>query len=623
MPLRPLRAAASLTATLALVSAGIAATTSAAQAVPDPDVNTTLCPAGTANPTGTPIWTGGFSDGQVVHGLTTVKGTTPEAFQGTYVDTLTDDDYGNPIYLFDLSGSRITGPDGAGIWAGISGSPVYDADDNLIGSVSYSFTQFAGSTLAGITPAANIINADPTTHASAARSGRTVTLSKSDTKSLEAAGVPKASKLTQLKRLTAEHVVAGASAERATANAAKSRYLSRKSGNRDQSFGAAGLLTTPPPPIVAGGNIATTYSYGAITLASVGSVTAICGDGTVYAYGHPDENVGTSTQTILNASTASIVNDGPESYKMVNLATEPSGSLLTDNINGISGVLGTDPAVVDVVTHTTANGATVDRTTHVSTPYALPTVVSTQTGTDAYNAFKKEGTGDADMSWTITYTRSGEPGTQTFHRSQRYSVSQEFPGEVSYDAASDVEELASNPFEKVTISKVEITSNLLPDYNAVKPTGAQYLKSGVWKNVGSSGIKAKPGSTLKLRIKLSPADNDTTVSPTTVDASVHTSTSSHGSASINLLGQSYGGYGDFEFFGDECDCDCDDEECSDDPGPQDLDELIDLLASQPRQDDIVRVLSFRTKTTKKQAVKLVRSPFVTSGSLKIKVVFPK
>ncbi len=97
-----------------------------------------------------------------------------DTFQGTYVDTIADA-YGNPIYLFDLSGSRITkgykrqGP--AGIWAGISGSPVYDANNNLVGSVSYGFTGYASSTLAGITPAANVIHADPTAQPQAVGDG--------------------------------------------------------------------------------------------------------------------------------------------------------------------------------------------------------------------------------------------------------------------------------------------------------------------------------------------------------------------------------------------------------------------------------------------------------------------
>ena len=42
-----------------------------------------------------------------------------------------------------------------GIWAGMSGSPVYAADGRLVGSVSYGLT-FGASPIAGITPAAEM-----------------------------------------------------------------------------------------------------------------------------------------------------------------------------------------------------------------------------------------------------------------------------------------------------------------------------------------------------------------------------------------------------------------------------------------------------------------------------------
>ncbi|MDX6277136.1 MAG: hypothetical protein QOJ72_1264 [Nocardioidaceae bacterium] len=618
MSLRPLRSAASLIATLALVAAGIAATTSAAQAAPVP--GSVPCPDA-FNPNL-------LTPGRPVTGLTTTIGTTPEQFHGTYQRTIADGIApGMDLLVFKMSGSRITDGDtiDAGIWAGMSGSPVYDdATGELIGAVSYGFSN-SPSDIAGVTPASYMYDlSNPKYNPTSVTAHSGAKVSSSVLSSLQKKSDGNAP-LGQPKMLRPKKQISGgADADQANAQAARSKMLQKGASYKKSGFlDVVGQTSTPQnDPIVVGGNLATTFSYGEVTTASVGTVTAIC-DGKVIGYGHPDEFSGKSNETFHGASVVAVQPDVLGSYKLANIGTV-KGVINQDRMQGILGTLDQIPVTSEVHSVTHGLGDTKTSTTKVSVPFALSYVVATQAASDAQSVLNQYSSGDADMSWTITYTRSGEPGTQTFQHSQRYSVSQDFPDEVSYDAASDVEELASNPFEKVTISKVDITSNLLPDYNAVKPTSAQYLKGGVWKSVPSTGIKATPGSSIPVRIHLAPADNDTTVHATTLDTTVHTSTSSHGSASIQLIGQGqyYDGGDDEEFFA-ECDECCDDEECTDDPGPQSLDELIDLLASEPRQDDIVRVLSFKTKTTKKQAVKIVRSPYVTQGSLKIKLVFPK
>jgi hypothetical protein len=616
MSLRPLRTAASLTATLALIAAGIAATTSAAQALP-PTPGSVPCPdAYPTEPTA----------GQAVTGLTTVEGTTPEEFHGTFQRTIHDGiGPGMDLLVFKMSGSRITKPNGdidAGIWAGMSGSPVYDdATGDLIGAVSYGFST-SPSDIAGVTPAKymyDLTNAKYTPTSLTAKSG--AKLSKSALSSLQKASEANVT-LGQAHMLRPKkQVTGGASADQANAQALRSRMLQKKSTYKKSGFlDVVGQTSAPEnDPIVVGGNLATTFSYGEVTTASVGTVTAICdfGDGPrVIGFGHPDEFSGKSAETFHGASVVTVQPDAQGSYKLANIGTV-KGVINQDRLQGILGTPGQVPTVAQVHSVTHGLGDTKTSDTEVSVPFALAYVVATQASSDAQTVLNQYSTGDADMSWTITYTRSGKSGTQTFHRTQRYSVSEQFPDQVSFDAASDVEALASNPFEKVTISNVNITSELLPDYNAVKPTSAQYLKGGVWKSVTSSGIKAKPGAPIQLRIHLAPANSDTTVQATTLDTTVATSKSSHGSATVQLIGQSFGGLEEDLSFGE-----CNEDECSEFE-PRSLNELLTLLAAQPRQDDIVRVLSYRTKTSKKVSVRNVRAPYITQGSLRIKVVFPK
>ena len=58
--------------------------------------------------------------GDAVTGLTVTEGTTPEEFTGEHVGTSTEPD----------------GTVARGVWAGMSGSPVYAADGHLVGAVS-------------------------------------------------------------------------------------------------------------------------------------------------------------------------------------------------------------------------------------------------------------------------------------------------------------------------------------------------------------------------------------------------------------------------------------------------------------------------------------------------------
>lgn len=90
-----------------------------------------------------------LTDGQPVNGLTVSKGTTPEPFTGEVIGVLEDGiAAGVDMVMMRLTSSEIDRV--GGIWAGMSGSPVYAEDGRLIGAVAYGL---AGTTpVAGITP---------------------------------------------------------------------------------------------------------------------------------------------------------------------------------------------------------------------------------------------------------------------------------------------------------------------------------------------------------------------------------------------------------------------------------------------------------------------------------------
>src|SRR5690606_23899706 len=131
--------------------------------------------------------------------------------------------------------------------------------------------------------------------------------------------------------------VSGASAESANKFASRSPLLRTKSTFKKSGYvDAVGQTTVAKDyPIVVGGNLATTFSYGEITTAAVGTVTAIC-SGRVIGFGHPDEFSGKSAETFHGASAVTVQPDVLGSYKLANVGTV-KGVINQDRIQGILG----------------------------------------------------------------------------------------------------------------------------------------------------------------------------------------------------------------------------------------------------------------------------------------------
>ncbi|MDP9418089.1 MAG: hypothetical protein M3P48_09740, partial [Actinomycetota bacterium] len=128
-------------------------------------------------------------------GLTVTRGRTPQRFRvkvlGVLPNALAP---GRDIILIDTSdlpGKRVI-RQGGGIWAGMSGSPVY-IGDKLLGAVSYGFT-LAPSTIGGVTPAEDMYDVlryrRAGTGAAAAAEPQKVAIPQSLRSRVAAAGAP-------------------------------------------------------------------------------------------------------------------------------------------------------------------------------------------------------------------------------------------------------------------------------------------------------------------------------------------------------------------------------------------------------------------------------------------------
>ncbi|WEK12719.1 MAG: hypothetical protein P0Y48_09590 [Candidatus Microbacterium phytovorans] len=450
----------------------------------------------------------GLSDGQAVTWLSTVKGTAPTTFTGEYIGKLDNglgyDAYGNPrdLLLVRLSGPEVDGAAGtpaAGVWAGASGSPVYDADGALIGAVSYGFSSLADN-VAGVTPAAYMkaIGDLPLS--------RSLTLSaQKKIATLAGEPAPTASSTASIRQLRPVRVTVGTTA--ATLDAVASRLSKEVDGYRPVvSRGLAiggGADDGADYPIVTGGNIAVSYGFGAVASASIGTVTAVCGDD-VYAFGHPNEQNSALSVNIHGASAARIVPDLGQSYKMVSAIGKVKGHLVQDRLAGIRGVLGAGAPTVPITTVSIAGSNTSTAVSHISEELVLAPAVAAQLGSDVLRTLDNAWEGTAKVSWRIEYERNGR--VSTLHNVNTYASREMLSELVGWDVSEDIAQLQANPFDDVTIVSIKATTRFAEGYRAGRVSALQIRQSGTWKNVSPGSVmKATRGKTYDFRTVLKAA----------------------------------------------------------------------------------------------------------------------
>ncbi|MCD9155429.1 hypothetical protein [Aeromicrobium duanguangcaii] len=489
------------------VLAGVAATTlvaPAAQAAPEPAA---FCSDGT-QPMVPKAETEAFDDSTTVRGLTVVKGTTPVEFTGTFVgaidNALGTSEGGTDMLLFSLRGAGIdrasTATDGtpAGIWAGMSGSPVYLPDGRLIGAVAYGLSP-DNVPIAGITPAYAMkrLGADKL------RAPAKLTIKRS---ALQGASARTAATLAgqSARQLKAVRVVSGGAAANDLANRTLARVPAVSASARSARAGGFGAVAAPSgldQPLVPGGNIAVGYTTGDLFAGGVGTVTAICGS-TVWAFGHPLDFAGPTSLSIHNASAALVMPDSTGligSYKQVGKVGQQIGTITTDGYAGIKGQVGLIRGF-PVVTHVrNARGAAL--ATYRGT-VVDPAMAAFGAGYGpafaVQDVLDNLGIGTAKLSWRIDY-RLSNGRTGSLSNSQIYAdAGGELADVVASDIAGDVSAIASTDLADVTVTGVSSTMTLIS--NAAidhRFASAQRWTGKKWVTLRGSSVKA--GRTMKVR----------------------------------------------------------------------------------------------------------------------------
>lgn len=455
-------------------------------------------PATSAEPAGdcTPAFpVSELAEGDAVSGLTVTRGTTPESFTGEVIGVY-DDGIGPDL---DMVMVRVDMPevDKAGIWQGMSGSPVYAADGRLIGAVAYGLA-FGPSPVAGVTPFADMDDYLAEPPAAKVPVGRKLAASIA-----RSTDVTPAQAAQGLRQLPMPVGVSGVSAQRVAGTEERPYFPKGARAVAGGSAAAAG-----PETIVPGGNMAASLSYGDVTQAGVGTATSVC-NGRVVGFGHPMSFEGETTMSLHPASALYIQEDpvGP-GFKVANLGA-PVGTVSEDHLTGITGFLGRLPRATTI-----ANTATYDGRTRTGT--SKNTVDSAAASTTYYQVIANHDRvvdaimpGSETMSWKITGTDTdGSAFSLSF--SDRYASEYDITGDAGYELADLV--YALSQIDGVELDSVTSQSVVSDDSDTYRVRSIQQRRGGEWVTLGKGErAEARAGGKLVLRAALSGPEGTTYV----------------------------------------------------------------------------------------------------------------
>ncbi len=454
----------------------------------------------------------GLPDDTVFTGLTVSEGTTPEPFTGDYLGIIEDGIApGLDMVMMELSSDALT--EAGGIWQGMSGSPVYTPDGDLVGAVAYGLA-WGPSPIAGITPFEEMDEYLPEPAAA-----RVAVPHAAARKIAAATDVTAAQAAEGFRQIRMPMGVSGVTGRRMDALVERQRYQKRSylpKSTYPMGAAAAPGVSAGPETIVPGGNLAAAASYGVVTQGGVGTVTSVCEDGVV-GFGHPANFLGTTSMTMHPADAVYVQPDTMGApFKVANLGA-PAGIIDGDHLSGISGTLG--PGVTPAVTNVSSTVSFLDRnrngTSHVSIPEAAASTTF-YTSIALHDRVIDGITGGSELlTASIAGTdAAGEPFD--IQLTDRYAS----PSDITFEAPWEVADLVwyLSSLRGVTVEDVSMDSAVDEDSSTWRVASIEQKRDGRWVKVGKGRqVIAQAGKTLKVRALLTGAGGASTRVPLSFD----------------------------------------------------------------------------------------------------------
>lgn len=457
-----------------------------------------------------------LSVGEDAIGFTVSQGSTVDSFDVRILGVMRSGIApGRDLILVDTSGPPID--QGGGIWFGMSGSPVYTLDGELIGAIAYGFS--ATSSIAGVTPAdpdmLRVLDHSPARGAGAPRSDqpRQVSLSKRlRARIARREGIKAAAVDADMAQLQVPVSLSGLTAirrrmlRRAAIEANLPFFVPNVAGS--SASAKLGSFGTVAP----GDSFAAVVSYGDLTFAGIGTTTYVC-DGKALAFGHPFRLSG---PTVFGASAATafgIVSDplfGP--FKLA-AVTDPLGMVDQDRLAGIRTQLGRPIPTVPITQDTTSLDSGLSRTggetdivqgADVGFEGSVPFLAWMHSIANIDSVFDQVSGGGSRISWTIRGIKKPSGRHWRLARSNRWVSN----GDISEASTSELFftllALESQRLARIEFTGVDARVAVTEQIDRLK------IRKVLWSTHGSRyrtarRLRVDPGQRISAHVRMRPS----------------------------------------------------------------------------------------------------------------------
>ena len=442
-----------------------------------------------------------------MHGVayTVFEGTKPEPLDVEILGVLRD--MAGPksdVIVARLHGAKV---EFTGVVAGMSGSPVY-IDGKLVGALAYRLGTFSKEPIAGITPAAAMLEIDEfdkTPPSNLAVSKAKIESSIGRTSAPGDAGDPQAAPANYtnlLKPIETPLVFSGFS--EATMQAFGDKFAAV---GVIPVMGAGSVSGGPQPePLEPGSAVSAVLVRGDMNIAGTCTVTYV-DENRVLACGHPLLQAGAVEIPMTKATVLATLPSTYNSYKIVN-STEPIGAFVQDRRTGIMGRFGREPEMIPVTLN--FRGTAHPKQFHFEvlnnariTPTAMMATV--------FNALQGMNEYGEDTTYRLngSISVSGYPklGVQNMYAP---SDSASTALGISASIGERFSRIYENPYDTPKISGVELNFDLVPE-----------RRSARLENVRTNDTEARAGETITIETLLRPYRGESIVKqiPVTIPSS--------------------------------------------------------------------------------------------------------
>jgi hypothetical protein len=431
-------------------------------------------------------------------GYTTSAGRTPRPFAVRVLGVLRDG-IAPGIDLIVIRAHSPAIKRAGGVWAGMSGSPIYAPDGRLLGALSYSFSTGPSNT-AGVTPASamyKLLNMGN----SRATVAQHIVFSATEATQLAGADAGTTAQLSAgMRPISTPISVSGVPTQRF----GQVRKLMQRTVHGPFQLEAGGTVApnaaAPVSTMRPGAPFVAAISTGDVTVAGIGTTTAVC-NGRVLAFGHPMVGNGRTRMTMHTGTVLYIQSDPTFSpFVMANVGGR-TGVIRQDRLTGLRARLGAKPLhLTKFVTEVSASTG-LSRTSRSYTPlpgYVADTGANAVYG-DMLATLQKYGAGTAKFGYAI-YGRRDGGATFQLHRTDE--VTSGF--DVAYQTADDLyiplARLMHNPYQHVQINRVVTKVHVTDAFHQWTVKSLQVRHGGQWQP--TTRVQVTPGSTLVMRAKL-------------------------------------------------------------------------------------------------------------------------